>query len=83
VSKFQDLLNGKIPEYSGAIVIHDEDEFTITAQDPQGQWVEFTCPRLAEGWEAVQFSKIPRGFMAVGYPYFNHVSGMYVYKVLA
>ncbi len=71
MSKFQDLLNGKIPEYSGAIIIPDEDRFKVTAQDPKGRWVEVSHPCLVENYQAIEFSKVPRGYVAVGYPFFD------------
>lgn len=69
MTKFQDLLNGKIPTYSGAIIIPVEDAFTIDVQTKE--YVEVTCPRLAEDNDVIEFAKIPRGYIAIGYPFFD------------
>ena len=74
MSKFQDLLEGKIPMYSGAIIVPVEDAFTVIDQskpDEKYQWKDITCPRLAHDGEVIAFSKIPNGYIAVGYPFFD------------
>lgn len=74
MTKLQDLLNGRIPVYSGAIIVPVEDAFKVIDQskpDEKYQWKDITCPRLAEDNEVIEFAKFPRGYIAIGYPFFD------------
>lgn len=83
MSKFLDLLNGKIPEYSGAIIVPVEDVITFSNYDANEKAAYFTAPRLLDDSEVIEYATTRTGmkrlYVCMGYPFWN--GNAYEWKV--
>ncbi len=84
MSKFQDLLNGRIPKYSEAFIIPVTSLCEMGDVSEKENWVQVKCRRIAEDRDIIAFAK-ENGYhglrVAVGFPYCDVVEGWWIYKV--
>lgn len=82
MSKFLDLLNGKIPTESNAIIVPVQETINFT-YDPVERSAILTAPNMLNDSEIIEYATSRTGmkrlYVCVGYPFWNGNS--YEWKV--